>query len=85
MLAGVPETGGEYHIELSRGDDGRDAMLLSIERHPDARDDNDEALAAHIAKLMQHKVFVSPKVHLVGPGSLPRSMGKSKRVTDKRF
>ncbi len=85
VLAGVPEAGGEYHIELSRGEDGRDAMLLSIERHPDAREDNDEALAAHIAKMMQHRVFVSPKVHLVGPGSLPRSMGKSKRVTDKRF
>ena len=85
VLAKVPEAGGEYHIELSRGADGRDAMLLSIERHPDAQGDNDEALAAHIVKLMQHQVFVSPKVHLVGPGSLPRSMGKSKRVTDKRF
>ncbi len=85
VLAGVPETGGEYHIELSRGEDGRDVMLLSIERHPDARGDNDEALAAHIAKLMQHRIFVNPRVHVVGPGSLPRSMGKSKRVTDKRF
>ena len=85
VLATVPEAGGEYHIELTRGDDGRDAMLLSIERHPEAREDNDAALAAHIARQMQHRVFVNPTVHMVGPGSLPRSMGKSKRVTDKRF
>ena len=46
---------------------------------------SEAALAAHIAKLMQHRVFVSPQVHVAAPGALPRSMGKSKRVTDKRF
>ena len=85
VLAGVPEAGGEYHIELTRGEDGRDAMLLSVERQPSAQEDNDAALAAHIARLMQHRVFVSPQVHVAAPGALPRSMGKSKRVTDKRF
>ena len=85
VLAGVSEAGGEYHIELTRGEDGRDAMLLSVERQPTAQDDNDAALAAHIAKLMQHRIFVSQQVHVVAPGALPRSMGKSKRVTDKRF
>ena len=85
VLAAIPELGGEYHIELSRGEDGRDSMLLSVERAPSAQTDSDKALAEHIAKLMQHRVFVSPTVHVAGPGSLPRSMGKSKRVTDKRF
>ncbi len=85
ILTNIPEMGGEYHIELSRGEDGRDSMLLSVERHADARDDNDEALGKHLAKLMQQRVFVTPTVHVVNPGTLPRSMGKSKRVTDKRF
>lgn len=85
VLAGVPEMGGEYHIELSRGEDGRDNMLLSVERHAEARDDNDEALAKQITRLMQQRVFVTPSVSVAAPGSLPRSMGKSKRVTDKRF
>ncbi len=85
VLAAIPELGGEYHIELSRGEDGRDSMLLSAERAPGVQSDNDKALAEHIAKLMQHRVFVSPAVHVAAPGSLPRSMGKSKRVTDKRF
>ena len=85
VLQAVPEVGGEYHLELTRGEDGRDAMLLRLERSPSASRSNDKPLAAQIAKTMQQRVMVSPCVEIVDPGQLPRFMGKAKRVEDKRF
>lgn len=85
VLHSFPEAASEYHVELSRGDDGRDAMLLRIERSPDADSSNDKNLAARIAKTMQQRVMVSPLVEFVNHGELPRFMGKAKRLEDKRF
>jgi Coenzyme F390 synthetase len=72
-------------MQLLRDEDGRDAMLLKVERSPSADKGNDHNLAKAILRTMQQRVMVSPKIEIVDPGALPRFMGKAKRVEDNRF
>lgn len=85
VLQTFPEAAGEYNMQLWRDDDGRDAMLLKVERSPSADKGNDANLAKAILRTMQQRVMVSPVIEIVDPGVLPRFMGKAKRVEDKRF
>ena len=84
VLQEFPELGSEYHILLSR-ENGRDSMQLQIERAEDANAGNDEALRERIARRLHSKVLISAAVDIENPGSLPRSFGKSRRVTDSRL
>ncbi len=84
VLQRFADLGSEYHMELSR-EAGRDEMTLKVERKPEASCDTDAALAAEVAKLLHDKVLISAAVSIVDPGALPRSFGKSRRVTDRRF
>ncbi len=85
VLQTFPEAAGEYNMQLLRDEDGRDAMLLKVERSPSADKGNDHNLAKAILRTMQQRVMVSPKIEIVDPGALPRFMGKAKRVEDNRF
>lgn len=78
------ELGGEYHLELTR-DNGRDFMLLKLERHPSASADVDLALSKKFGSQLSKALLCSAEIEIVDPGSLPRSFGKSKRVTDLRL
>lgn len=85
VLQAFPELGSEYHMQLQRREDGRDEMTLKVERLPERGCGGDEALAKAVAKALHAKILVSAAVQIVDPGSLPRSFGKSRRVTDTRF
>jgi phenylacetate-CoA ligase len=84
VLQRFPELGSEYHLTLSR-EEGRDTMLLSLERAEGAGAGGDQALSARVAKRLHSKVLISAEVEIVDPGVLPRAFGKSRRVTDKRL
>lgn len=84
VLQEVAELGSEYHMELTRRD-GRDEMALFVERKIGVGCEADAAVAQRTAKRLHAKVLIAAAVSVVDPGSLPRSFGKSKRVTDKRF
>jgi phenylacetate-CoA ligase len=84
VLQEFPELGSEYHIHLSR-DEGRDCMRLQIERAEHVSADTDERLAKKTAKRLHAKILISATVEIVDPGALPRSFGKSRRVTDIRL
>ncbi len=83
VLQQFPDLGSEYHISLSR-EDGRDSMALQVERAPAASRDHDADLAKSVAKQLHSRVLVSAAVEICNPGTLPRSFGKSRRVTDTR-
>jgi Coenzyme F390 synthetase len=83
VLNQFADIGAEYHIELTR-DKGRDSMDLKVERAVGASADNDADLAAKIAKRLRENVLVSARITIVNPLELPRSFGKSRRVTDRR-
>ncbi|MDR3175626.1 MAG: phenylacetate--CoA ligase [Desulfovibrio sp.] len=83
ILHDFPELGSEYHICLNR-EEGRDTMLLQVERAAGGGSDGDAQLASRVARAMHSKVLVSAGVEIVNPGALPRSFSKSRRVTDTR-
>jgi phenylacetate-CoA ligase len=83
VLAQFPELGGEYHIKLTRVN-GRDCLELAAERRGGIASGIDQSLAACLAEQLQLKLMVRGQVHIVDHGSLPRTVSKSKRITDLR-
>lgn len=84
VLHDFPELGSEYHIRLCR-ENGRDHMRLQVERAPGASSDMDEAISRQVARSLHSQVLISAEVEITDPGALPRSFGKSRRVTDTRL
>ncbi|MDR0466408.1 MAG: phenylacetate--CoA ligase [Deltaproteobacteria bacterium] len=83
VLAHFPELGGEYHVSLTRVD-GRDHMELAAERLAGVSSDMDQALAERVAEQLRLKLMIRSRVIMADYGSLPRTVGKSKRITDLR-
>ena len=74
---------GHYQIVLTR--EGRmDAMTVLVEARPEgfgpAAEEQGQALASRIKEL----VGVTAKVEVMAPGGIERSLGKARRVVDRR-
>ncbi len=76
--------GSEYQIFLYRAEDGKDYMKIKIERDPELDPSLSKQIAEEIKFKIKENIFVSAQIELVDYGSLPRSVGKSKRVFDNR-
>ncbi len=83
VIGDFPELGGEYHIELKRVN-ALDHMHLAVERLAGVSHDTDEALAKAISRKLHKGLMARVDVSVANPGTLPRTFGKSKRVTDLR-
>lgn len=86
VLGQFRELGPEYQLALSR-ENGRDHMLLRVERAPGVELSDEEAagLGGKLAKAVHSRLLFSCGVEVTGPGELPRSFGKTKRVMDNRY
>lgn len=84
ILSQLPQVGSEYQVHLYHRGDGRDMMLLKVERIGGESPDADRQLADLISSEIRSKILVRPQVELVDYGSLPRTERKSKRVFDQR-
>ena len=72
---------GHYQIELTR--DGRmDAMLVRVEARPDSFGPTDAGTA--LTKAIKERVGVTATVQIMPPGGIERSLGKARRVVDRR-
>ena len=84
ILSEIKELGSEYQLILERKDDGRDYMMIKVERSHGL----DNALDAKLMKTVQQRIkgqlMVSVQVEIVDYNSLPRSERKTKRVFDRR-
>ncbi|NMG43829.1 phenylacetate--CoA ligase [Aromatoleum toluvorans] len=80
------ELSPHYQLELTR-DGHMDKMEVVVELSPEAAELG-PARQQEIAKLLQHNIKsyigISTKTTLAQPGSLFRSVGKAKRLVDKR-
>ena len=81
-LLTVPGLAPHFQIELTR-DGARDVMHVQVEALPQAVEQGDEAGRALTARI-KNTVGVSVRVHVGGPGSVPRSQGKAVRILDRR-
>ncbi|WP_299110650.1 phenylacetate--CoA ligase PaaK [uncultured Bradyrhizobium sp.] len=84
VLLATDWCGGHFVIELTR--EGRmDEMTVLAEARPESWDG--EGLTAHAEKVsafIKNTIGISTRVRVVAPETLERSLGKAKRVYDKR-
>ena len=83
VLEEFKDVSSEYMIHLTRKD-GRDRMLVRIERGKNVSPDYDQNLSLAISEETRKHLLVRGYVEIIEPGSLPRSQGKTKRVLDER-
>jgi phenylacetate-CoA ligase len=77
--------GSEYQIHLDRHGDGKDYMIVRVEREQGGDSGGDGTLAARVERDIRKETLVSPQVEIVAYQSLPRTERKSKRVFDHRI
>jgi phenylacetate-CoA ligase len=83
-LLTIPVLSAHYQIVLSR--EGRmDQMEILVEIRPDADDpEARKAAASRLGKAIKDLIGITTKVSVVDPEAIERSLGKAKRVVDRR-
>lgn len=84
VLSRIDGIGSEYQIHLEPREDGRDRMIIKVERGIGTNASDDQVLAETVAGEIRKKILVRSSVELLDYGSLPRTERKSRRVFDKR-
>ncbi len=84
VLSRLPGIGSEYQVILERGGDGKDNMIVRVEREKGVGGGETTQLAAAGKDALKKVLLVTPEVEITDYGSLPRSERKTKRVFDKR-
>jgi phenylacetate-CoA ligase len=72
-----------YQIEISRPRN-LDEMTVVVERVPAAGSADGEAAGQRLAHLIKNLIGVSADVKVLAPGGVERSLGKARRIVDKR-
>lgn len=83
VLEEFDDLSAEYKITLTRRG-GLDHMAVQVERAPGPTAAHDESLAKGLAAEIRKHILVRAEVEILGPGKLPRSFSKTKRVQDDR-
>jgi phenylacetate-CoA ligase len=83
-LLTIPVLSAHYQIVLSR--EGRmDQMEILVEVRPDADEpEARKAAASRLGKAIKDLIGITTKVSVVDPEAIERSLGKAKRVIDRR-
>lgn len=84
VLSQVSGIGSEYQIHLYHREDGRDVMIIKVERSPEIPPEKDPVLKDTISQAIRRHILVRADVEIVDYGTLPRTDRKSKRVFDHR-
>jgi phenylacetate-CoA ligase len=84
LVLGIPSLSGHYQLILTR--EGRlDDLEVQVEaRTLSDLDDARVHVAGELAHAMKGRIGISAKVSVLAPGQIERSLGKAKRVIDKR-
>lgn len=86
VLMKIPEVGEHFMIIVDRVNE-LDVMKIQIEMNDEAFSDKVDdiiSLEKKVANALKSVLNLSVKVELIEHGSLPRSMGKSRKVIDNR-
>jgi len=84
VLSRISGLGSEYQIHLHHRADGRDTMILKVERAPEAHASGDSSLIEAVAAEIRKRIMVRCTVEILHPETLPRTERKTKRVFDHR-
>jgi phenylacetate-CoA ligase len=83
LILGVHGLAPHYQLELTR-QGPLDALAVSVERAPGIDAARGEVLAAELAHHIKGRIGVTATVRAREPGAIERSVGKAKRVIDRR-
>ena len=86
VLLKDPDIEPHYHINVDRVNN-LDTMEIVVELSPNVSVDeiaHVEEIRKRVASNMTSALSVSAKITLVSPGTVARSEGKAKRITDRR-
>jgi len=78
-----PELVPHYQLEITRPKN-LDEMAVLVERSPAVGAADGDAAGIRLAHLVKSLIGVTAEVRVVPPGMIERSLGKAKRVVDKR-
>lgn len=84
ILSAIPGLGSEYQVVLDRHDDGKDYMVVRVERAADGNGGESERICKAITSAIKHAMLVSCTPEVVPHGTLPRSERKTQRMFDNR-
>jgi len=84
VLSRIDGIGSEYQIHLRHRTDGRDQMIIRVERRPETAGQDSQTLAESVQSEIRRKILVRCQAEIVDPESLPRTERKSRRVFDQR-
>ena len=84
IISNIKGVGSEYQVILDRKPDGKDYMVIKIERAAGVSGHDDKHLRKAVEHDIKKQVMVSCDVEIVDYGALPRSERKTKRVFDNR-
>ena len=79
----LPALSPHFQLELTRPH-RMDELTIHIERRPEVSSDEAVAAAAELKHLVKSRIGSSACIDVVEPDSLPRSMGKLRRIYDNR-
>jgi phenylacetate-CoA ligase len=83
LILGMRGLAPHYQLELTR-QGPLDALAVHVERAPGIDAARGEALAAELAHHIKGRIGVTATVRASEPGAIERSIGKAKRVIDRR-
>jgi phenylacetate-CoA ligase len=85
ILSHIDSVGSEYQVILNRLENGKDSMLIKVERAGDVASGHDDGpIIKAIERDIKKQIMVSCDVEVVDYAALPRSERKTKRVFDNR-
>jgi phenylacetate-CoA ligase len=85
ILSHIHGVGSEYQVILDRHVNGKDSMLIKVERAMDVSPCHDDgSVRKAIEQDIKQQIMVSCDVEVVDYAALPRSERKTKRVFDNR-
>ncbi len=83
LILREPELVPHYQLEITRPK-SLDEMAVLVERSPVVGAADGDAAGARLAHMVKSMIGVTAEVRIVPPGTIERSLGKAKRVVDKR-
>jgi phenylacetate-CoA ligase len=84
ILSSIDNIGSEYQVILERRNDGKDYLILKVERAEGVAESLDEESSKEILVRIRTEVMVTPIVEIVAYNKLPRSERKTRRIFDNR-
>jgi phenylacetate-CoA ligase len=84
ILTSIGGLGSEFQVVLDHGVDGRDHMIIRVERAEDGVPSDDPAMAKGVVSAIKHSLMFTCEVEVLPYGELPRSERKTQRIFDNR-